>query len=215
MVLQQYGIYTSSCGVGTTKVGYLYSCVLECSARGMLLSLRPRRLCGERVDDTLPSLVARLLLLFCRPESMLSCTCGVGIAVVGGQRDDALPSLVALSHALFVYLWCWSSSTYGTYTRSCSVALKAYALVHLLNALPSLVARSNALVYLLVVFDSSRVYILAPARMLLLCTCGVGITVWYLYSLLLCRPEGMLLCTCGVYWHSSMMVSILVQSSYG
>ena len=32
------------------------------------------------------------------------------------------------------------------------------------------------------------------ARMVL-CACGVGSMIRYLYSLLLCRPEGMLLCT--------------------
>ena len=63
---------------------------------------------------------------------------------------------------------------YGIYTRSCPVALKVYALVHLTRC-----------------HRSSR------ARMIL-CTCDVGTAVWYLYSLLLGRPEGMLLRTCIV-----------------
>ena len=41
LVQQQYDIYTRSCGVGTTRVWYLYSFVLECSARCMLF-LCPR-----------------------------------------------------------------------------------------------------------------------------------------------------------------------------
>ena len=106
------------------------------------------RLCGQRADDALPSLVARLLLLLCRPEGTFLCTCGVGTAVCG-QRADALPSLVARSHAL-VYLWCW----YGS-------------MVYILA--PALSPGRHALVHLLV----------------------------------------------GDCWHSSMTVSILVQSSHG
>ena len=108
LVQQQDGSYTRSCGVGTTRVWYVYSFALECSARGMCSSCVLVWLCGERADDALPSLVARLLLLLCRPEGILLCTYGVDTAVCG-QRADALPSLVARSHAL-AHLWCWNSS---------------------------------------------------------------------------------------------------------
>ena len=110
LVQQQYGIYTRSCGVGwcgvgTTRVWYLYSLVLECSVRGMRSSCV--LVLGSAVKE-LTTLCHRLLLLLCRREGMLLCTCGVGTPVCG-QRADALPSLVARSHAL-VHLWCWVDS---------------------------------------------------------------------------------------------------------
>ena len=91
---------------------------------------------------------------------------------------------------------------YGIYTRSCSSALRgacsSCVLVWLSgqradDALPSLVARPHAVVYL-GCWYSSMVSLLAFARMLLR-TWGGGTAVCYLYSLLLCRPNGMLLCT--------------------
>ena len=193
LVHQQYGIYTRSC-LGVLR-GACSCCVLVW-------------LCGQRADDAQPSLVARFLLLLCRPGGTR--TCDVGTAVCG-QRADALPSLVARSHAL-VYLWCRYNSMVSILTRSCSHALVYlwcwYSIMVSKLASPALLPCRHALVHLTLCHRSSR------ARMLL-CTGGVGKTVWYLYPLLLCRSEYMILCICGVCWYSSMMVSILVQSSYG
>ena len=83
---------------------------------------------------------------------------------------------------------------YGIYTRSCcSVVLKACSCAP--DALSSLIARSHALVYLWCWY-SSMVPILAPPAL---------------------SPRRQALCTYfqGVCWYNSIMVSILVQSSYG
>ena len=142
--------------------------------------LRPRVLC---VGHTL-----RLLLLVCCPARVLLCSCGVGAAVCR-QRGDALPSLVARSHALLVYLscgtayWCEIPLLLCDPEGRCSCAQGALR---------------------------------APT--LFLCSCRVGTDVWCLYSLLLrrglkyscvltvlvqqygiyTRSCYVLLCTCGV-----------------
>ena len=111
---------------------------------------------------------------------VLLCTCVLVVSIIYSLLLSCSCVLVVLEQQ------------YGISTRSCSVALKAYAVVHL-----TLCHRSSR------------------ARMLLR-TCGVGAAVRYLYSLLLRHPEGILLCTYGVFlYRSSIMISIPVQSSYG
>ena len=143
---QQYGILTRSCGVGTTRVWYLYTLVLArvlCAGHALLVSSY-----GSAV---------RQLTTLCPRSSRACSSCSVAlkarscalvvllvVTATCGQRADALSPLVARSHAL-VYLWCWHSSMvsilaparvllytfvalvpqYGFCTRSCSVTLKA------------------------------------------------------------------------------------------
>ena len=78
LVQREHVIYTRSC---------------SSAMRGPCFFLVLVWLCGQRADDALPSLVGRMLLLLCRPESMLLYTCVVGTALYG-QRADALSSRV-------------------------------------------------------------------------------------------------------------------------
>ena len=107
-----------------------------------------------------------------------------------------LPRLIALSQQKYFYASCLFWRTIiedrcdpGRYLGT------PVSYAQTLRSVPSCTGplmHSNAVIELTLCHRSSR------ARILLF-TCGVGTAVWYIYSLLLGRSEGMLLCTCGVY----------------
>ena len=166
--------------------------------------------CGSVASEltTLSAIARRALLLplLGSPEGMLFRNCGVGTAVCG-QRADSLPSLAARSHAL-VYLLMVLEQKYGIYTRSCPVALKAYALDNMPLTLYHRSPRAHMLLCTyLWCWYSSMVSILAPARMLL-CSCGVGTAVvWHLTrSCSVALRSCSCALICGACWYSNAWV---------